>query len=330
MNFHQAKNCLLYPLAWTFLLLLFTGTLSAQQQRRTSHPIKGKITDDSGQPVAGASIMVKGSRSATTADANGEFSIVAHDKDVLVISYVGFQDKEVSVGAGATLNISVTKNDKSMDDVVVIGYGTQRRHDVTSAVATMDTKTIQERPITRIDQAMIGQMPGVQVRQQTGMPGSGFTILVRGAGSISAGTEPLYVIDGFPLDINGQNVNGGFSVTGVTSNNNPLNNLNPDDIESIQVLKDAAAGAIYGSRAANGVVLITTKRGQIGKPRLAINGNAGISQAAKKLDVLSPQEWINMATERENYNWVNSTPSGRTADQTLDQRRTILGGAPGS
>jgi len=328
MNFHQAKNCLLYPLAWTFLLLLFTGTLSAQQQQQTQHQVKGKVTDDSGQPIPGASIMVKGTRTAVTADANGEFTVNVHKNGVLVVSYVGFQDKEINVGAGRTVNIGMVKGDKSMDDVVVIGYGTQKRHDVTAAVATMDTKSIQERPITRIDQAMIGQMPGVQVRQQTGMPGSGFTILVRGAGSISAGTEPLYVVDGFPLDINSQNVNGGFSVTGVSSNNNPLNNLNPDDIESIQVLKDAAAGAIYGSRAANGVVLITTKRGQIGKTRLAINGNAGISQAAKKLDVLKPQEWINMATERENYNWVNSAASGRTADQSLDQRRAILGLAP--
>src|SRR5205085_2174016 len=119
------------------------------------------------------------------------------------------------------------------------------KKDVTGAVATFDAKNIEEKPIARVDQAMIGQMAGVQVRQQTGLPGSGFTILVRGTGSISAGTEPLYVIDGFPLDVNSQNTAGGYS------NGNPLNNLSPDDIESIQVLKDAAAGAIYGSRAAN-------------------------------------------------------------------------------
>jgi len=325
MNLPQAKNCLLYTLAWTFLLLLFTRTLPAQQQQPPTRPVKGKITDDGNQPIPGASIMIKGTRTAVTADANGEFTIQAHNKDVLVVSYVGFQDKEISVGAATNLNINVAKNDKSMDDVVVIGYGTQKRHDVTAAVATMDTKSIQERPITRVDQAMIGQMAGVQVRQQSGMPGSGFTILVRGTGSISAGTEPLYVIDGFPLDVNSQNVNGGFSVTGVSSNSNPLNNLNPDDIESIQVLKDAAAGAIYGSRAANGVVLITTKRGQIGKTHLAVNANAGISQVAKKLDVLKPQEWINMATELENYKWVNSATSGRTADQSIAQRQAILG-----
>jgi len=284
------------------------------------YELQGKVTDDSGQGIAGASVMIKGSRAAVTAGASGEFSIHVHEKDVLIISYVGYQDKQVPV-AGNNLVISLAKGDKSMEDVVVIGYGTQKRQNVTAAVATMDTKSIQEKPITRIDQAMIGQMPGVQVRQQTGMPGSGFTLLVRGTGSISAGTEPLYVIDGFPLDISSQNTAGGFS------NGNPLNNLNPDDIESLQVLKDAAAGAIYGSRAANGVVLITTRRGQIGKTRLAVNANAGVSQASKKLDVLSAKEWIDMATEIENTRWVASG-TGRTADQTNAQRRAILGLAP--
>jgi TonB-linked SusC/RagA family outer membrane protein len=323
MTCNQAKNCLLYTLAWTLLLLLSTSTLSAQKQEPPPHQIKGKVTDDHGQPIAGASVMVKGSRNAVTADANGEYTITVQKGATLVVSYVGFQDKEVNVGpANATVNIGMIKSDKSMDDVVVIGYGTQKRHDVTAAVSTMDTKSIQERPITRIDQAMIGQMAGVQVRQQTGMPGSGFTLLVRGTGSISAGTEPLYVVDGFPLDVNSQNTAGSFS------NGNPLNNLNPDDIESIQVLKDAAAGAIYGSRAANGVVLITTKRGQIGRTKLAVNANAGVGRVAKKLDVLKPGEWINMATELENYKWVNSATTGRTADQSLATRQAILGLAP--
>ena len=300
-------------------LLLLTFTLLAQAP--VPREVKGKVTDEAGVPIAGASIIVKGSRTAVTSDANGEYTITAHKGATLVISYVGFQDKEVNVGAAnAPVNISMVKGDKSMDDVVVIGYGTQKRHDVTAAVATMDTKSLQERPITRIDQAMIGQMAGVQVRQQTGLPGSGFTILVRGTGSISAGTEPLYVIDGFPLDVNSQNTAGGFS------NGNPLNNLNPDDIESIQVLKDAAAGAIYGSRAANGVVLITTKRGQIGRTRVNVNANAGVSQVARKLDVLTPTEWIGMAKQLEDYKWVNSVTNGtRTADQNDDQRRAILG-----
>ena len=271
--------------------------------------------------MAGASVIVKGSRTAVTAGADGSFKIEAPLKSVLVISYVGFADKEVTVAGKNLGDISLAKGDKSMEDVVVIGYGTQKRANVTAAVSTMDTKSIQERPITRIDQAMIGQMPGVQVRQQTGMPGAGFSILVRGTGSISAGTEPLYVIDGFPLDVNSVNTAGGFS------NGNPLNNLNPDDIESIQVLKDAAAGAIYGSRAANGVVLITTKRGQIGKTRLVVNANAGVSNVARKMDLLDAKDWINMATDLENYKWTNSG-TGRNGSQSIAYRQAVLGLAP--
>ena len=321
MKFFTPKECFFHPPLWLLAVLLLAGPVLAQGQVAPKLTVTGKVLDDAGQPVAGASVTIKGSRTAVTAGADGTFSIAAARNATLVISYVGFQDKEVKV-AGINLGvISMVKGDKSMEDVVVIGYGTQKRQNVTAAVSTMDTKSIQERPITRIDQAMIGQMPGVQVRQQTGMPGSGFSILVRGTGSISAGTEPLYVIDGFPLDVNSVNNAGGFS------NGNPLNNLNPDDIESIQVLKDAAAGAIYGSRAANGVVLITTKRGQIGKPRLTVNANAGVSNVARKMDLLDAKDWILLATDLANYKWVNSG-TGRTADQSLAQRQSILGLGP--
>jgi TonB-linked SusC/RagA family outer membrane protein len=327
MKFYRTRNGF-FPLPnYLLFFLVLAISLPAFSQKKPApaqladdplSTVTGTVTDEKGQGIPGASVMVKGARTATTTDANGAFSLKARiGKDVLEISYIGFANKEMAVN-GKNLIVGMTTSSKSMEDVVVIGYGTQKRRDVTAAVASFDTKGIEEKPITRIDQAMIGQMPGVQVRQQTGMPGSGFTLLIRGTGSISAGTEPLYVIDGFPLDISTQNTAGGFS------NGNPLNNLNPDDIESIQVLKDAAAGAIYGSRAANGVVLITTKRGQIGKTRLAVNANAGLSQAAKKLDVLSPQEWIDQAIELENSKWVASA-AGRTADQTVAQRQAILG-----
>ncbi|HVS95363.1 MAG TPA: SusC/RagA family TonB-linked outer membrane protein, partial [Puia sp.] len=322
MKFFPPKKRLIHPpLAWFLAVLFLAGPVLAQGQKEPVMLVTGKVLDDAGQPVAGASVTIKGSRTAVTAGADGQFSIRAAKRSVLVISYIGFQDKDVPVTTANLGSISMAKTDKSMEDVVVIGYGTQKRQNVTAAVATMDTKTLSEKPITRIDQAMIGQMPGVTIRQQTGMPGSGFSVLVRGNGSISAGSEPLYVIDGFPLDITSQNTAGGFS------NGNPLNNLNPDDIESIQVLKDAAAGAIYGSRAANGVVLITTKRGQIGKARITGTANAGISQASRKADLLSAEDWVRLATDLENYKWVNSG-TGRTADQSLDQRRAILGLSP--
>ena len=328
MKLYRTRNGFFPSSLYLVICLLTLASAPVFSQNKEAHKtqeeitVEGKVTDDKGQGIAGASVMVKGAKSATTTDADGAFKVRARPgTDVLEVSYIGFGNKQVPV-SGNHLVVSMTASDKSLEDVVVIGYGTQKRRDVTAAIATFDTKGIEEKPITRIDQAMIGEMPGVQVRQQTGMPGSGFTILIRGTGSISAGTEPLYVIDGFPLDVVSQNTAGGFS------NGNPLNNLNPDDIESIQVLKDAAAGAIYGSRAANGVVLITTKRGQIGKTRLALNANAGISRIAKKMDVLSPQEWIAEAKELEDYKWVNSAATGRTADQTIAQRQAILGLAP--
>jgi TonB-linked SusC/RagA family outer membrane protein len=327
MKLYRTRNGFFPSSLYLVICLLTLASVPVFSQNKEAHKtqeeitVEGKVTDDKGQGIAGASVMVKGAKSATTTDADGAFKVRARPgTDVLEVSYIGFANKQVPI-SGNHLVVSMTASDKSLEDVVVIGYGSQKRRDVTAAVATFDTKRIEEKPITRIDQAMIGQMPGVQVRQQTGMPGSGFTLLIRGTGSVSAGTEPLYVVDGFPLDVSSQNTAGGFS------NGNPLNNLNPDDIESIQVLKDAAAGAIYGSRAANGVVLITTKRGQIGKTRLSVNANAGISQASKKMDVLNSQDWINLATELENYKWVNSG-TGRTADQNPAQRRAILGIAP--
>ncbi|AHF15115.1 SusC/RagA family TonB-linked outer membrane protein [Niabella soli] len=304
-----------------FLLFIFLLFLTALVQAQHPATVTGKVTDNTGQPMEGATIQVKGSAATTISDKDGNFKItVPAQNAVLLVTNVGYDDQQVSVGKQTQLTVSMKASTNSMNEIVVIGYGTAKRRDVTGAVSSMSGKGIEEKPVTRIDQAMIGQLAGVQVQQQTGMPGQGLSIVVRGTGSVSSGTEPLYVVDGFPLDVVAKNSAGGFT-------SNPLNNLNPDDIESIQVLKDAAAAAIYGSRAANGVVMITTKRGQIGKPRISANINGGFSQIARKLDLLSAQEWVDMATELANAKWVASG-TGRTADQTNAQRRTILGLAP--
>src|SRR5882757_6017817 len=291
----------------TFFTLSFTAF--AQEQGKV---IKGKVVDNAtGKGVPGASVILKGNTQGTQTSADGAFTLTVPSLDnaQLEIGSVGYERQTVDVKGRATLTVQLKLESKSLEDVVVIGYGTQSRRAITGAQTTFDAKTIQEKPIARVDQAMIGQMPGVQVKQQTGLPGQGFSIQVRGTGSIGGGTEPLYVIDGFPLDVANLNSAGGFT-------SNPLNNINANDIESIQVLKDAAAGAIYGSRAANGVVLITTKRGQIGKPKIGVNAYAGVSQVSRKMDVLSPEEWISLSTDLANAKWVASAPSGRTADQT--------------
>ncbi len=280
--------------------------------------LKGQVKDDKGEDLPGVSIVVKNTQRGTLTNEKGEYTLSIPDGDVtLVFSYVGYLQQEINVSKQSTLDVSLKPDTKALDEFVVVGYGTQKKTDITGAVTSFDARSIEEKPIARIEQALIGQMPGVQVRQQTGLPGAGLSILVRGTGSINAGTEPLYVIDGFPLDVAGQNSSGNFS-------SSPLSNLNPNDIESIQVLKDAAAGAIYGSRAANGVVIITTKRGKSGKAKISLNANTGVSSIARRLDIFSADEWVKMATEVANVNWVRSA-AGRTADQSNETRRSLLG-----
>jgi TonB-linked SusC/RagA family outer membrane protein len=280
--------------------------------------IKGKVTDERGEPLPGVNVRVKGSNVGVSTGKDGSYQLtVPKENTVLVFTFVGFKTQEVNTGDSHELNVKLLPDQSSLTEVLVVGYGTQKRGDVLGAVASFNAKNIEEKPLNRVEQALIGQMPGVQVRQQTGMVGGGLSILVRGSGSITAGNEPLYVLDGFPLDVASQNSAGGFTT-------NPLDDLNSNDIESIQVLKDASAAAIYGSRAANGVVIITTKRGQSGKAKISFNAKSGISQVSKKLDVLSPDEWVQMATTVANTNWVNSG-TGRTASQTNAERAAILG-----
>ncbi|MBO2010096.1 SusC/RagA family TonB-linked outer membrane protein [Hymenobacter negativus] len=288
-------------------------------------PLTGKVTSPNGEGLPGVTIVVKGTTLGTTTNPDGSFSVSVPDKSgTLVFSFIGFHTQEITYSGPGNFTVALADDTKSLDEVVVVGYGTQKRGDVTSAIATLDARKLEERPIARVDQALVGQLAGVQVKQTSGVPGRPFSIQVRGAGSISAGNEPLYVIDGFPLETVGASSNGRFG------SGNPLDNINPNDIEKIEVLKDAAAAAIYGSRAANGVVLITTKRGRSGKPQISVNTYVGGSRAAKKLDLLSGEEWASRATEIINNNWVKSTPTTpgavqRTASQTTAQRRQILG-----
>ncbi|MBJ6144870.1 TonB-dependent receptor [Hymenobacter sp. BT559] len=308
------------------LPVLLTGVAPVAALAHASHPravadwqLTGRVTDAKGGGLPGVTVVLKGTTRGTTSGPDGSFSLNAPDKaGTLIFSFIGYTTQEHNFTGPGAINVKLSEDTKSLDDVVVVGYGTQKRGDITGAIATFNAEKLEERPITRVDQALVGQLAGVQVQQTSGIPGRAFSVRVRGAGSITAGSEPLYVIDGFPLDQAAPNGGGRYS-TG-----NPLDNINPNDIENIEVLKDAAAAAIYGSRAANGVVLITTKRGKNGKAQISVNAFAGISRAAKKLDLLSGDEWASRATEIINNNWVKSG-AGRTASQTTAQRRQILG-----
>ncbi len=306
------KRLLLLIVAFTLSFPL----LSLAQQKQ----ITGTVTDESGSGVPDVTVSVKGSNISTRTDASGRFEIGVPPemkKIELVFTHVNFAEQTISFTGGA-VNVSLQNSTKRLDEVVVIGYGTQKKRDITGAVAKMNASNLDERPITRVDQALIGQLAGVRVKQTSGVPGRGLSVQIRGTGSITANNEPLYVIDGFPLEVSSQNVNGGFT-TG-----NPLDNINPNDIESIEVLKDASAAAIYGSRGSNGVVLISTKKGKAGKAKMSFNMYAGYNEVLRKLDMLSPQEWVDRSMEMINYNWTHSG-TGRTADQTTAQRKTILG-----
>ncbi|MVN22019.1 SusC/RagA family TonB-linked outer membrane protein [Mucilaginibacter arboris] len=297
-------------------LLFFVSGAFAQQTT-----ITGTVSASDG-PLPGASVTIKGTQGGTATDINGKYTLKAAKGNVLVFQSIGFTTQQITVGATAVINVKLQSANSQLNEVVVIGYGTQKRSNVTGALSSLKADNLDERAITRVDQALVGQLAGVTVKQTTGVPGKAFSVTVRGSGSISAGNDPLYVIDGFPLTAVSQGTNGSFS-TG-----NPLDNINPNDIENIEVLKDAAAAAIYGSRASNGVVLITTKRGKTGKPNISYNTYFGYNEASKTLKMLNGQQWIDRATEMINAAYVlKYGANGATANDNAATRTAMNGGA---
>ncbi len=314
-----ANSSITYKVMENNLIVLTPSQNQIYNQQ--SRIVKGIVKDVEGMVLPGVTVVEKGTTNGTITDFEGNYSIEVPAGATLIFSFVGMEDKEVAVAGQATIDIVLQEETQGIDEVVVVGYGTQKKSDIISSIATMDAEKLNERPVNKVDQALIGQMAGVRVQQTSGLPGQGFSIQVRGTGSISANNEPLYVVDGFPLEVSAQSSSGGFS------NGNPLTNLNPNDIESIQVLKDAAAASIYGSRGSNGVVIITTKRGKTGRPQISFNTYIGWTETAKKLDVLSADEWVERQIEHMNYFWVRDHASdlGATSSQTNEERRSLLG-----
>jgi TonB-dependent starch-binding outer membrane protein SusC len=224
-----------------FTLVLFLPTLAFSQQQ-----IKGKVSGQDGIPLSGVSVAIKGTTRGTTTDSEGSFKIDVGNKAVLSFSFIGYGTKDVAITEGqSVLNVSLNEDQQNLEEVVVVGYGTQLKKEVTGAVQTVNYRELKDIPVSQITQKLQGQLAGVQINQTTGKPGQGMSVRIRGQVSVSAGSDPLYVIDGFPITGN-------------------ISALNPDEIEDISVLKDAASTSLYGSRAANGVVLITTKKGKPG------------------------------------------------------------------
>ena len=239
--------------------------------------ITGTVTGPSGEPLTGVSVQVKGGTVGTSTGNKGEYSLTVDENATLVFSYIGYSDKEVAVNGKNVINVQLTAADKKLDEVVVIGYGSQRRKDLTGAVSTVTAADIANRPIVDAGEALQGKAAGVTVVSNSGKPGAGLTIRVRGSSSISAGNDPLYVVDGIPMT--------------------DISAFSPNDIESISILKDAASASIYGTRAANGVVVITTKKGVAGKSRISANVYGGISSTTKMLHVLNGKQYQDYANE---------------------------------
>ncbi|MBB6236028.1 TonB-linked SusC/RagA family outer membrane protein [Pedobacter sp. AK013] len=283
--------------------------------------ITGKVTSTSG-PIPGVSVFVKGSpANGTQSDASGAFKLtVSDDAKTLIFSFIGYKTKEVPI-TGQTINVSLDEENNTLSDVVVVGYGTQNKRDVTGSVASVKSKDLENLPVTSFEQALQGKAAGVQIAAQNGKLGQGITVRVRGAASVTAGSEPLYVVDGIPI------TSGDFSST--TAPTSALADLNTNDIESIEVLKDASASAIYGARASNGVVLITTKQGKVGKTAITFSALGGISSPSNHREFLNSEQYVQILRRagvgRAKYDFENTTDYA-TLQEALDDYSSIVEG----
>lgn len=295
-----------------YITLVQEKQLITQDKKR----ISGKIVDSTGEPVIGANIVEKGTTNGTITDLDGNFTLEVSPKSTLLVSYIGYAPQEVAVGNQLNIQIKLHEDTEMLDEVVVVGYGTQKKSDVTTAVASVSSENLKNRAAVNFGEAMAGQVPGVLIQQTNGAPGGeGLTIKVRGTGSITQSNDPLYVVDGYPME------GGAFRL------------LNSSDIESIQVLKDASSTAIYGSRGANGVVIITTKKGQVGKPTVQLNAHVGFQQREKKIEMMNRDQYVQWFIDGRNQAWLDAKVISSDPDQSPhtindpNSRRALYSGA---
>ena len=263
--------------------------------------IKGVVLDELGQPMIGVTILPKGSQRGTTTDFDGTFTIVVPSTtQALLFSYVGYETKEAPITSNSNLRISMVPDSKSLNEVVIVGYGTQKKKNVLGSISSVKGETLTLSSTPSVLPALQGKVAGLQISQNSAQPGGGFNIQIRGAGSINASNDPLIVVDGFPIT-NLQQPGTGNRYDGGTQS--ILNSFNPNDIESIEVLKDASSTAIYGARAANGVILITTKKGKEGDVRVDYSGSYSYQAYNDSYDVLNLQEWMQLRNDAAKENW---------------------------
>jgi len=303
--------------------------------------VHGRVTDSLGNPLAGASVTIKGSKSGTSTDANGNF-VLSNVKDnaTMFISYTGYESRQIKVDGSSDVSVHLNKSNSPLDEVQVIAYGTTTQRLSTGDVTTIQSKVIEQQPVSNPILALEGRVPGLSIIQSTGLPGSGVTVRIQGQNSINNGNDPFYVIDGVPYTsqvlpaLSGIQGNSGGVIGGVVNSTggNPLNYINPSDIESITVLKDADATSIYGSRAANGAILITTKKGKGGRTNVEVNMQNGWGKVTRMLDVLNTPQYLQMRHEAIANDGQTTGPTDYDINGTWDTtsntnwQKTLIGG----
>ena len=268
--------------------------------------VRGRIVNENGEPMQGVSVMVKGINKGTTSDITGAFQITVEESETveLEFSFIGYENKTIRVGNQRDFIITLTKLNAELSDVVVVGYGTQKITNVTGSISSVSAKQLKDRPVSSFSEAIAGQVAGVQVQQTSSAPGGGIVLKIRGISSVSASNTPLYVIDGLPIDNTSSESFAQGRGAGDQSPMNPLTSINPEDIESIDILKDASATAIYGSRGSNGVILITTKKGTRGKSKVGLTVSGGWQDVEKKVPIMSLEQFVQRQIDAKNISWV--------------------------
>ena len=290
----KGTNCT-YELEGNYIVIKSQHKGKAQSHGKKIK-VKGVVKDETGEPVIGATVMEKGSaNNGVITDIDGNYTIEIASDGLLAVSYIGCKDQEIKVNGREVINVNLADDNKVLDEVVVVGYGVQKKRDVSTAVSSVKAEALANNPSTDFLQALAGKMPGVQVTVPSGDPEGSVSIRVRGVSTVNAGSDPLYVVDGVPME-------RGFA------------NLNTNDIESVEVLKDASAAAIYGSRGSNGVVLVTTKKGTSDKLSISYDGYVGIQNVSKKLDMMNAYEYAEFVKDARDNAYLSKVPGGSASD----------------
>lgn len=300
----KGTNCT-YELEGNYIIIKSQHKGKAQSHGKKIK-IKGVVKDETGEPVIGATVMEKGSaNNGVITDIDGNYTIEIASDGLLAVSYIGCKDQEIKVNGREVINVNLADDNKVLDEVVVVGYGVQKKRDVSTAVSSVKAEALANNPSTDFRQALAGKMPGVQVTVPSGDPEGSVSIRVRGVSTVNAGSDPLYVVDGVPME-------RGFA------------NLNTNDIESVEVLKDASAAAIYGSRGSNGVVLVTTKKGTSDKLSVSYDGYVGVQNVSKKLDMMNAYEYAEFVKDAHDNAYLDKNPNGSASDPNSSRKEGYM------